>query len=111
MPVDFTAFFAASAGAAAALVGLLFVAISISPERNVGPGAPVERQVVAEGAFTALVNAFFLSLGALIPNVGIGAIAVWHTISTGLKVITARTPHVSFVRRLVYVATGLLVYG
>jgi hypothetical protein len=30
-PADFSTFFAASAGAAAALVGLLFVSVSLSP--------------------------------------------------------------------------------
>jgi hypothetical protein len=118
MPADFTAYFAASAGAAAALVGLLFVAVSLSPERTVGQGAPFERQVLAEGSFTALANAFFLSLGALIPNLGVGplaltvgAIALWHSLWTGFLVIKARTDLWGLVRRLVYMASGLTVYG
>jgi hypothetical protein len=61
---DYANFFLASAGAGAALMGLLFVAISITPEGTVLPTAPRERQVVASGAFTAFTNAFFVSLGA-----------------------------------------------
>jgi hypothetical protein len=61
-------FFAASVGAAAALIGLLFVAISVAPERTFGPAAEIERRLNAERAFTALGNVFFVSLGALLPN-------------------------------------------
>ena len=59
VPASFANFFLATAGAGGALIGLLFVAISISPERIFSEGAPRERQAVASGAFTALVNAFF----------------------------------------------------
>jgi hypothetical protein len=67
-PESFEAFFATSAGVGATLVGLLFVAISIAPERVFGKEARAEHQLIASSAFTALVNAFFISLGALIPS-------------------------------------------
>src|SRR5258706_4933834 len=67
VPPEFANFFIASAGAGAALVGLLFVAVSIAPEQLVTRRAPMERQAVAGSAFTALMNAFFISLVALIP--------------------------------------------
>lgn len=60
VPEAFHDYFVASTGAAAALVGLLFVAVSIAPERTVTSGAPVERRAVALSAYTALLNAFFL---------------------------------------------------
>lgn len=60
VPPEFANFFIASAGAGAALVGLLFVAISLAPEQIVTRRAPVERQAVAGSAFTSLVNAFQL---------------------------------------------------
>jgi hypothetical protein len=71
VPAIFTNFFIASAGAGGALIGLLFVAVSIAPENTIMEGAPVERQASAGSAFTSLLNAFFISLGALIPiNLG-----------------------------------------
>jgi hypothetical protein len=72
IPPEFANFFIATASAGGALVGLLFVAVSIAPEQIVASQAPVERQVVAGTAFTALLNAFFISLSALIPHFYIG---------------------------------------
>lgn len=68
VPPEFENFFLASAGASATLVGLLFIAISIGPERFFGSEAPAEQLTTAQGAFTALINTFFISLGALIPD-------------------------------------------
>jgi hypothetical protein len=76
VPSSFHDFFVASAGAGAALVGLLFVAISISPQGTVGRNAPLEKQVLATSTFTAMINAFFISLVALVPRVNLGVIAV-----------------------------------
>jgi hypothetical protein len=76
LPNSFVAFFAASAGAGAALVGLLFVAISVDPERIVAPDAPIERQAMAASTFTALLNAFFISLVALIPDAALAGITI-----------------------------------
>src|SRR3989442_14040776 len=71
VPPQFVNFFIASAGAGAALVGLLFVAVSIAPEHIVQENATVERQAMAASSSTALLNAFFISFGALLPeNVG-----------------------------------------
>jgi hypothetical protein len=78
VPSIFANYFVASAGAGAALIGLLFVVISIQPELTLGGGAHPVRRGVASGAFTALTNAFFVSMAALIPlaNVGVMAIVV-----------------------------------
>ena len=76
VPASFANFFLATAGAGGALIGLLFVAISINPEHVFSEDAPKERQAVASGAFTALVNAFFISTSALIPGVNLGDVAI-----------------------------------
>jgi hypothetical protein len=59
-------------GAAGALIGLLFVAVSLRPESVLGAGASAKAQAVAGSAFTALLNSFFVSLIALIPGTNLG---------------------------------------
>ena len=76
VPPQFLDFFIASTGAGAALAGLLFVAVSLAPEQIVTRRAPMERRAVAGSAFTALINAFFISLVALIPHINFGTLIV-----------------------------------
>jgi hypothetical protein len=64
-------FFSGSATVAGALVGLLFVALSVSPERLRGDTASLEHQAIAATAFTALVDALFVSLIGLQPGGGL----------------------------------------
>lgn len=76
VPASFIGYFTGAATAAAALIGLLFVAVSLRPESVLGTGASAKAQAVAGSAFTALVNSFFVSLIALIPSTNIGYPAV-----------------------------------
>jgi len=76
IPADYSSFLVASSQASAALIGLLFVAVSIAPERIFGHGAEAERQALALSAFTALANAFFISFGSLIPDLPFGVLVV-----------------------------------
>jgi hypothetical protein len=62
VPDSFTGYFAGAATAAGALIGLLFVAVSLRPEAVLGAGASARAQAVAGSAFTALINSFFVSL-------------------------------------------------
>ena len=75
---SFETFFLASAGSGGAFVGLLFVAISIGPQRTFGDlagmGAP--RQHLAEATFLTLINGFVVSSIALIPEINVGWIAL-----------------------------------
>jgi hypothetical protein len=75
VPASFTGYFTAVATAAAALIGLLFVAASLRPETVLGREAPPLARAMAGSAFTALVNSFFVSLDALIPSASLGYIA------------------------------------
>jgi Kef-type K+ transport system membrane component KefB len=68
---SYTSFFTGTATVAGALVGLLFVALSVSPERLRGDTGSLEHQAIAATAFTALVNALFVSLIGLEPGGGL----------------------------------------
>jgi len=68
---DFGPFFGATAAVAGALIGLLFVALSVAPERT-DPEERVVGDVRAGIAFSCLVNPLAVSLFALIPGIGVG---------------------------------------
>lgn len=65
--MSYTNFFLGSVTVAGALTGLLFVALSVAPQRLTG-GDSVEHQAVAATAFTALVDSLWISLVALSPG-------------------------------------------
>ena len=67
---SYTGFFSGTATVAGALTGLLFVALSVAPDR-IRSTASVEHQAVAATAFTALIDALFVSLIGLQPGGGL----------------------------------------
>jgi hypothetical protein len=75
----FQDFLIACVGASASFIGLLFVALSVVLARDddagVGSLEFTDRRL-AESAFTALANVFFISLVALMPSTNIGDVAI-----------------------------------
>ena len=76
VPVSFHDFFAGCATIAGALIGLLFVALSVSSEYLTGENARTDHQVRAGAAFSALVNTMVIALFALLPTTNLGTVGI-----------------------------------
>jgi hypothetical protein len=115
---DYPTFFAAIAAAAAALTGLLFVAMSVAPRRGPGDGPAVISEVRAAAALLAFVNTLAVSLFGLVPsnNVGypaavLGVIGIFFT-AAGTRSIFASTSRSGIrLRQLELVNLLLLIFG
>ncbi len=118
VPSSFDPFFVASAGASGALVGLLFIAVSVSPRRIAGPGAPIERRLIAAAVFGYLTDAFFVALGSLIPGTNVGFLAIVFGVLNLIGVLPSSLMAVlragrlgRALRRSTLVAGSVIVYG
>lgn len=117
VPEAFNNFFLASAGIGATLVGLIFVAVSIAPEHIVQANAPIERQAMAASSFSALLNAFFISLGALIPGIigpltlVMSALGLTTSLLLAWNLLKERERWQNLVRRVFLILVSFIVYG
>ena len=117
VPPEYDNFLIASTGASAALLGLLFVSVSIAPERVFGETAKAGHRALALSSFTALANAFFISLSGLIPNVPfglfviiVGAIAFSQSLSL-LPTAREWKAEGRLLRGIILFTAGIAVYG
>jgi hypothetical protein len=69
VPDSFHDFFVGAATVAGALIGLLFVAISVTPAALTGKVEHLEQRVRAAAAMSAFLNSLLLSMLALIPGI------------------------------------------
>lgn len=84
IPEDYREFFVASAGSSGALIGLLFVAVSVFPDRAREATTRVEFQTRSSAALLVFTNALVLSLAALVPGASLG----WWAILSAVVVLT-----------------------
>jgi hypothetical protein len=87
-----------AAGAAGAMIGLLFVAVSLRGDLVFGKKAPQKARTLAYSSFTGLVNAFSLSILAIIPSTNIGwpmailaVICLYQTLNLHLRTFGVST--------------------
>jgi hypothetical protein len=95
VPHTYDAYFGACATVAGTLIGLLFVAISVSPHKDFGSRAPLSFQIQSAVAITTLTNALVIALLALLPgdNLGIPAVTlagVGASSAIGMTVLSVR---------------------
>ena len=116
-PASYHDFFSACATVAGALIGLLFVAISISPAKLTGPEAQIDHQVKAAMAFSALVNTMVIALVTLLPGASLGLTvlilaATGLSSTAGLIILLLRDARLRVrVDQLIFPAVLLALYG
>ena len=109
VPGVYDAYFAAMATAAAALIGLLFVAVSVRDDTIFGPNAMPGGEALAITAFVGLVNSFVVSLLGLIPKANIGEPAVIMAVISIVAIVRLqRRLHTG--RNRIVLAITLLAY-
>ena len=114
VPGDYRDFFVASASAAGALIGLLFVAMSVFRERREARGVAESHGLRASAALTVFTNGLAVSLFALIPASGIGETATILSLiglafvaAAGLRLLRLHREKVALrVRDLVFLLGG-----
>jgi len=110
VPGVYDTYLAAMATAAAALIGLLFVAVSVRDDTIFGPNAVPGGEALAITAFTGLVNSFVVSLLGLIPKTNIGEPAVIMAV-IGIIAIVRLQRRLHTARNLLVLAITLLAYA
>jgi hypothetical protein len=110
VPTGYDAYFATVATAAAALIGLLFVAVSQRDETIFGIDARPGGEALAITAFTGLVNSFTVSLLAVLPT---GRIGVAATVLAVLSIVTILRLHsrLHAARNLTVLVITMVVYA
>jgi len=111
VPGVYDAYFGAVATASAALIGLLFVAVSVRDETIFGPKAMPGGEALAITAFTGLVNSFVVSLIGLIPKVNIGEPAVTMAVIALVATVRLQRRLPAHGRKLIVLAVTLLAYA
>jgi hypothetical protein len=114
IPDQYREFFTATASTSGALIGLLFVAITVAPERERQEETRMEFRVRASVALLVFSNALSISLAALIPMVSLGW---WCLVSSfGILLFAAATMRSTMADRRrpgtwrpVWLIAGLLV--
>jgi hypothetical protein len=115
---DFRDLFTATAGAAGALTGLLFVALSVSLRPEPGSASGVIHQVRVAAALLAFSNALSVSLFSLVPSTNpgypaavLGVIGILFTAAAIRSIWSSRATPRQKLRQLELFGLLLLIFG
>ena len=118
IPGDYRDMLVAIATTAGALTGLLFVALSVAPQRQRDLGPRVIRQLRAAAALLAFSNALSVSLFSLVPgtNVGypsitLGVIGIAFTAAAMRSIVTSPATPAQKRGQLSLITLLLLIFG
>jgi hypothetical protein len=118
VPAQYSTFYMTMAAVGATLFGLIFVAISISPETVAAENAPIERQIKATAAYIALLNPLMVSLFALVPYQLIGiavtilsCLGLINTIAMTLTLRQEAQQGNTKFRNSIFVIVSFFLYG
>ena len=117
MNSDYFNFMTVSTGAAAALIGLLFVSISFRFNEIFGVNGSSNSKRLASASFTGLANAFALSLFAIIPKSSMGIAVILMSLfairnsALQLKEISAHKARVAIPILVFYLAEFVVGVG
>jgi hypothetical protein len=119
VPDDLHDFFIASGGVSGALIGLLFVAISVSAGRLSGEGENAQpHRIRAAAALTAFTNALTISLFGLLPGEKIGwtsvtvsVAGIGFVVATLLSLVRLRQVTARTIRELLFLVGLIAVFA
>jgi len=109
VPSAYDPYLTAAATAAAALIGLLFVAVSVRDESIFGPKAVPGGEALAITAFSGLVNAFVVCLLGLLPNSNIGWAATTMAVLDVVAVVRLHS-RLHWARNTTVLAIAIVAY-
>ena len=115
---DYRDLFVAIAGSAATLTGLLFVALSVTPRRDIARGPAVILQVRTSAALLTFNNALAVSLFGLVPNTNagfpsavLGVIGIAFSAAAVRSIRTSGSPARQQLFQIELIALLVLIFG
>lgn len=118
VPPDYSVYFMTMAAVGGTLFDLIFVVISIDPASIATTSVPLERQVRASTAYSALLNPLIISLFALVPHQQIGTVVILLSliglINTLIMVVSLLHNAVQWsvrFRNIPFILVGFVLYG